>query len=171
MSAYLREGTLDFASYAQFVMDAPQIVPATPDEDEVSHALSMVFPDIRAKHILEIRVADSMPADAIMAYGVIIRTMMAQPKEALEMVGAVLPPAGQDTSEQHMSERGMSERDTLDRGTSERDMSEQAVSAQEEVKSAICAFAYAHCNAEEKALLDQLYGDFVKVTSLVRDLK
>ena len=76
VAPFMKGGTIDFASYARFVAQAPAIVPAH-GEPEVEHAMSMVFPDIRAKHYLEIRVGDSMPADAVMAYGIVIRNLFA----------------------------------------------------------------------------------------------
>lgn len=74
VAKYLREDTMDFASYAQFVLDAPKIVPAG-DADPVAHELSMVFPDVRAKKYIEIRPCDSMPLTGVMAYGITIRTL------------------------------------------------------------------------------------------------
>lgn len=84
---YLNEGTLDFERYAEFVYNAPLIVDKEKEGDyatnksagelfshrlmtveEIEHVLSMVFPMIRLKHYVEIRVADSMPIESVKAY-------------------------------------------------------------------------------------------------------
>lgn len=84
---YLVEGTLSFESYAEFVYNAPLIVDKEEEgdyttnksarelfanrlmsEENIEHVLSMVFPIVRLKHYVEIRVADSMPMDSVKAY-------------------------------------------------------------------------------------------------------
>lgn len=42
-------------------------------QDEISHLLSMVFPDARVKQFLEIRPADSMPKEYLLAYAALIK--------------------------------------------------------------------------------------------------
>ncbi len=89
---YLKNGTLDFKRYAEFVYETPLIVDKNKDEDyatrqsasevyaskimtsqEIEHILSMVFPILRLKHYLEIRVADSMPMGSVNAYLLLIK--------------------------------------------------------------------------------------------------
>ena len=84
---YIRNGVFDFESYLEFVMNAPVIVKETADgevfsdekirdilnetaldEEGVDHLLSMVFPMIRLKNIIEIRIADSMNIDRACIY-------------------------------------------------------------------------------------------------------
>ena len=82
-----------FESYAEYVLDTPAIV--APDEKEgwryceqtfgqlyadkpmtreqVEHAVSMQFPDVRLKTYLEIRPADSMPIPYVIAYAALIK--------------------------------------------------------------------------------------------------
>ena len=42
-------------------------------DDEVFHAMSMVFPDVRLKSYVEIRPADSMPIPYVLAYAALIK--------------------------------------------------------------------------------------------------
>ncbi len=84
---FMENGTISFEGYVDFIMQAPIIVNKqngveTYDErtigeicegrrltgDEMIHAMSMVFPMIRAKQFLEIRYADSMPIKRVMEY-------------------------------------------------------------------------------------------------------
>lgn len=87
------EENFGFEQYADFVYDVPQIVARAPDgqyvytkqsarefyagramdEEDVEQALSMVFPDVRLKKYIEIRVADSLPIEASMSYLALIR--------------------------------------------------------------------------------------------------
>lgn len=82
-----------FSSYADYILDTPAIVrldecgeahydprpfgeiyaerPMT--RNDVEHALSMVFPDVRLKSYVEIRPADSMPAPYALAYAALIK--------------------------------------------------------------------------------------------------
>lgn len=82
-----------FDDYAAWLLDTPAIVAideageATYDErtfgeiyaeramgdDEVLHAMSMVFPDVRLKSYVEIRPADSMPVPYVIAYAALIK--------------------------------------------------------------------------------------------------
>lgn len=70
MRSGIPPGALDceygFLDYAKYIHDMPEIY--TPDdedsltdEDMIEHVLSMVFPDVRLKTRLELRMADSMP--------------------------------------------------------------------------------------------------------------
>lgn len=84
---FMKKGTLSFSDYIDFVMQAPIIVKRENGEDyydertigeicskriltqdEFVHAMSMVFPMIRAKQFLEIRYADSMPISELLKY-------------------------------------------------------------------------------------------------------
>lgn len=84
---FMENGTISFEGYVDFIMQAPIIVNKqngieTYDErtigeiceerrlteDELVHAMSMVFPMIRAKQFLEIRYADSMSIERVMEY-------------------------------------------------------------------------------------------------------
>lgn len=84
---FMEDDTLSFSAYADFVMQAPIIVNRennveTYDErtigeicskrilsrDEMIHAMSMVFPAIRAKQFLEVRYADSMAIGRVLDY-------------------------------------------------------------------------------------------------------
>lgn len=47
-------------------------------EQDVLHVLSMAFPDVRLKHYLEIRAADSMPAPFMLAYTALIKGLFYQ---------------------------------------------------------------------------------------------
>lgn len=92
VSPFLKEGTLSFADYADFVLQAPVIVNKEGDmeqydertvgeiakehlftKDEIEHVLSMVFPMIRAKHFLELRFADSMQIQRVSAYVLVLK--------------------------------------------------------------------------------------------------
>lgn len=78
--------------YAQFVLDTPAIVMPqdggwaysektfgeiyanqTMTNQEIEHAVSMQFPDVRLKTYLEIRPADSMPIPYVIAYAALIK--------------------------------------------------------------------------------------------------
>ncbi len=82
-----------FEDYAAWLLDTPAIVAmddageATYDErtfgeiyadrvmstDELLHAMSMVFPDVRVKSYVEIRPADSVPVPYVIAYAALIK--------------------------------------------------------------------------------------------------
>ena len=93
---YLNEGSIDFKSYAEFVYSTPLIVQKEKEGDiattksaselyanrlisteDIEHILSMVFPIIRLKHYLELRVADSMPLGSVYAYLLLIKGLFA----------------------------------------------------------------------------------------------
>lgn len=92
VSAYMKNNTLSFADYTEFVMQTPVIVNKEAgsefydertigeiakerifSKDEMVHMLSMVFPMIRAKQFLELRFADSMPMDKVLCYVLLIK--------------------------------------------------------------------------------------------------
>ena len=92
VTPFMKHGTLDFASYADFVCSSPLIIAKKENGDyatsqtvnelfanrlmsreEMEHVLSMVFPMVRLKHYLEIRVADSMPIGSVNAYLLFIK--------------------------------------------------------------------------------------------------
>jgi len=82
-----------FADYADYIMAGEPILVVDGDdvrsvegqaadevyadrpltEDELEHLLSMFFPDVRLKHYIEIRMADSMPIGYAVAYAALIR--------------------------------------------------------------------------------------------------
>ena len=82
-----------FEDYAAYLLDVPAIVALDEDgearydtrtfgeifatramtDDEVFHAMSMVFPDVRLKSYVEIRPADSMPIPYVLAYAALIK--------------------------------------------------------------------------------------------------
>ena len=49
------------------------------DHDEILHLLSMFFPDVRLKHYIEIRMADSMPEAYALAYAALIKGLFYVP--------------------------------------------------------------------------------------------
>lgn len=85
-----------FADYADFLGHIPpiflkrgqEILPTgfqtadelfagkVPDEEEITHLLSMAFPDVRVKQYLEIRVADAVPYPFIAAYCALIKGLL-----------------------------------------------------------------------------------------------
>lgn len=89
---FMKDGTMSFAGYADFVLQTPVIVNKESKKEyyeertigeiaeqhlftkeEIAHVLSMVFPMIRAKHFLEIRFADSMPIDRVLSYVLLLK--------------------------------------------------------------------------------------------------
>ncbi len=97
---YLKDGTVSFQDYIDFVMQTPIIVNKVGEtefydertigeicqervlsQQEVIHCLSMVFPMIRAKQFLEIRFADSMPIEKVIAYVAILKGLFNDVKE------------------------------------------------------------------------------------------
>ena len=95
-----------FADYARFLADMPLIfteqggictytgaVPSKeiyrdrlPSEEEIIHILSMAFPEVRLKHFLEIRAADSMPFVCVTAYCALVKGLMYS-EEGLSFAG------------------------------------------------------------------------------------
>jgi len=89
----LFDDSFGFESYARYIWNVPPIFLPTPEgpvytgkkrvcdlfadsvmtEDDVEHVLSMVFPDVRLKHYVEIRGADAMPEKYIAAYLALIK--------------------------------------------------------------------------------------------------
>lgn len=90
---HVLEDGFDLRAYAEYVLDTPAIL--VPDDEErwkatdltfgefyaqrpmeradVEHALSMFFNDVRLKTYVEIRPADAMPADCVVAYAALIK--------------------------------------------------------------------------------------------------
>lgn len=86
-------GEFSFYDYAEYVYHVPLIFveeqgnPLTIGEqsaadyyrermmnrDEIEHMLSMVFPDVRLKNYIEIRMADSLPEEAAFAYAQLVQ--------------------------------------------------------------------------------------------------
>lgn len=82
-----------YDEYAQYVYDVPPIVTYNGGDfintgsqklgeiykdremtqNEIEYALSLLFPDARAKHYIEIRPADSMPVEQILGYAALIK--------------------------------------------------------------------------------------------------
>ena len=56
-----------------------------PDQDDIFHIISMAFPDVRLKNYLEIRAADSMPAEYVLAYCAFIKGLLYS-EEVLDFV-------------------------------------------------------------------------------------
>lgn len=52
---------------------------------EIEHLISMFFPDIRLKHYIEIRPADSMPLPYVLAYTLLIKGIFYRPQTVLEL--------------------------------------------------------------------------------------
>ncbi len=89
-----------FEEYAEYISHVPQIVhedryhimsytQATSEElfqdrelnkQEIEQILSMVFPDVRAKQYIEIRVADSMPLEYVLSYLSLVKGLFADVK-------------------------------------------------------------------------------------------
>lgn len=97
---FMENGTISFEGYVDFIMQAPIIVNKQNGvefydektigeicaerrltEDEMIHAMSMVFPMIRAKQFLEIRYADSMPIERVLKYVNEIKRTVSSSKE------------------------------------------------------------------------------------------
>lgn len=89
----LFDDSFGFDAYARYIWNVPPIFLPTKDgpvytgkkrvcdlfadtvmtKDDVEHVLSMVFPDVRLKHYVEIRGADAMPEKYIAAYLALIK--------------------------------------------------------------------------------------------------
>ena len=94
--ANLFDDDFGFKSYARYLMDTELIfVPDsegghsvgkntarevyetdTLSDSDISHIISMVFPDIRLKGFIELRVADSMPIDRALEYAALVRAII-----------------------------------------------------------------------------------------------
>lgn len=105
----INEGGMNFDRYIGFVAKAPVIVEEsgegevysektigelmserTYDDAGLDHLLSMVFPLIRVKSFLEIRVADSMPYEAVRAYMLLIKGLFTVTDDACSYVKRLL---------------------------------------------------------------------------------
>lgn len=62
--------------YTGFRTTAELFAEKIPDEKEIQHILSMAFPHIRVKKYLEIRVADSVPIQYMLAYCALVKGLM-----------------------------------------------------------------------------------------------
>ena len=89
-----------FRSYAEYLWNLPLIFRPSPDgpvytgarpvkelwsdslltEEDISHILSMTFLDVRLKHYVEIRGADSMPPEYVTAYLALIKGLFFTPR-------------------------------------------------------------------------------------------
>ncbi len=94
-----------FDDYAAWLLDIPAIVALEEDgearydertfgeiyaervmsDDEVLHAMSMVFPDVRLKSYVEIRPADSMPIPYVIAYAALIKGLFYNEENLAEL--------------------------------------------------------------------------------------
>lgn len=72
-------GALDmdygFGDYAEYIYNMPDIYVPENESEYMEHCLSMVFPDVRLKTRLELRMADSMPIDAAMDFMKLLSAM------------------------------------------------------------------------------------------------
>ena len=93
ISPGIEDEDFGFASYADFLLQMPIILKAQGDEtiqtgtlktaeayagkdltpEDVSHIVSMDFPDVRLKQYVEIRMADSLPEPLLLAYAALIK--------------------------------------------------------------------------------------------------
>lgn len=53
--------------------------------DDISHIMSMVFPNVRVKRFIEIRAADSMPCKFMLAYAALIKGLFYSPETVKEL--------------------------------------------------------------------------------------
>lgn len=103
---HLFDESFGFESYAQYVWHVPLIFLPTENgpvyagkkracdlfadrlmtKDDVEHVLSMVFPDVRLKHYVEIRGADAMPPEYIAAYLALIKGIFFHSSAILEIL-------------------------------------------------------------------------------------
>ena len=100
---FLKDGRMDFESYVDFLMQTPVIVKESPQGDLFStetigelcaeerfdkagleHLMSMVFPMLRIKNFLEIRIADSMPFEPAKAYLLLLKGLLANLHDSVE---------------------------------------------------------------------------------------
>ena len=55
-------------------------------EDDLEHVLSMVFPDVRLKHYIEIRGADCMPTEYVLGYLALIKGLFFEKAPLIELL-------------------------------------------------------------------------------------
>ncbi|WP_454946504.1 glutamate-cysteine ligase family protein [Cryptobacterium curtum] len=98
----------DFGSYADYLLGASPIFVTQPevravgetlardaygdrlmDQSDIEHLISMFWPDVRLKQFVEIRPADSMPADCIYGYAALIKGIF-YAQESLQTIEEVL---------------------------------------------------------------------------------
>ena len=116
-----------FRSYAEYLWNLPLIFLPPPEgsvytgsrpvkdiwkdhlitPEDVEHILSMTFLDVRVKHYVEIRGADSMPFEYVMAYLALIKGLFFKP-EVLEELLAQYPVTEQNIldAENHLMKKG-----------------------------------------------------------------
>ena len=104
---FMKNATLSFADYVDFIMQTPVIVNKCDKadvydertiaeicherrltEEEMIHYMSMVFPMIRAKQFLEIRYTDSMPMEHVLEYVHVLKSLFENPKSTLQYLNA-----------------------------------------------------------------------------------
>ena len=159
----LKGKPLSFRAYAEFACNTPLIVVRENGADsptdqtaaqryadkligreETEQILSMVFPCVRLKKVLELRGADSMPIGEALGYAVLVKCLLEKPKRAenwLESVGI----------------RTIEQADTLTAGLLEK--GEGAVfngTSIAELADSLLAFAELFCEDSEKKYLQLL---------------
>lgn len=106
--AYLKGSKLSFRSYAEFVYNTPLIVgklegrelptAKTAKElyadrimnaEEIENTLSMVFPCVRLKRVLELRGADSLPIEEALGYVVLVKALFMSPDVTLDWLKGI----------------------------------------------------------------------------------
>ncbi|MCL2386602.1 MAG: glutamate-cysteine ligase family protein [Defluviitaleaceae bacterium] len=90
------DGDFGFRDYAKYIYEMPPIFMPQGNEtvytgaktvseifanramtqSDIDHVLSMAFPDVRLKNLIEIRTADSMPIDETLAFAALIKGLM-----------------------------------------------------------------------------------------------
>ena len=80
-----------------------------PEKTDIEHIFSMVFPDVRVKKYIEIRGADSMPADGVYAYCALIKGLIYSEK-VLDHVQEFIASANLKDEDIRMSEKSLSEK-------------------------------------------------------------
>ncbi len=125
---YLKGRKLSFRSYAEFVYDTPLIVgklgsreiPTSQaarelyadrlmNEEEIENALSMVFPCVRLKKVLELRGADSLPIEEALGYAALVKGLFASLDKTvhwLEKMGLNTVEASDDLTDRLLEREG-----------------------------------------------------------------
>lgn len=106
--AYLKGRELSFSSYAEFVYNTPLIVGKLEGKElptakaaqelyadrimnteEIENTLSMVFPCVRLKRVLELRGADSLPIEEALGYVVLVKGLLMSPDITLDWLKSI----------------------------------------------------------------------------------
>ncbi len=125
---YLKGRKLSFRSYAEFVYNTPLIVgklgsreiPTSQaarelyadrlmNEEEIENALSMVFPCVRLKKVLELRGADSLPIEEALGYAALVKGLFASLDKTvhwLEKMGLNTVEASDDLTDRLLEREG-----------------------------------------------------------------